>query len=90
MVRKQYTPEFKAEAMKLVLEQGYTCRQAGQQLGIPHKTLANWTRPRRKQERSAAIAAGVAQDDPAALRLRIAELEKQPRRAEMEREILKK
>jgi transposase len=90
MVRKQYTPEFKAEAVKLVLEQGYTCRQAGKQLGIPHKTLANWARPRRKQERSAAIAAGVAQDDPAALRLRIAELEKQPRRAEMEQEILKK
>ena len=90
MVRKYYPPEFKAEAIKLVVEQGYSCRQAGKQLGIPHKTLANWVRPRRKQERSAQIAAGVAQDDPAALRARIGELEKQLRRAEMEREILKK
>lgn len=90
VVRKQYTPQFKAEAMKLVLEQGYTCRQAGKQLGIPHKTLANWVRPRRKQERSAAISLGVEHNDPAALRARIAELEKQLRRAEMEREILKK
>lgn len=36
------------------------------------------------------IAAGVQGDDPAALRARIAELEKQLRRTEMEREILKK
>ncbi len=90
MVRKHYPSEFKAEAIKLVEEQGYSCRQAGKQLGIPHKTLANWVRPRRKQQRSAQIAAGVAQDDPAALRARIGELEKQLRRAEMEREILKK
>ncbi len=68
MVRKHYPSEFKAEAIKLVEEQGYSCRQAGKQLGIPHKTLANWVRPRRKQQRSAQIAAGVAQDDPAALR----------------------
>ena len=68
----------------------YSCRQAGQQLGIPHKTLANWARPRRQQERSVAIAAGVEKSDPAALRARIVELEKQLRRAEMEREILKK
>ena len=45
---------------------------------------------RTKQERSAQIAIGVANDDPAALRARIAELEKQLRRTEMEREILKK
>lgn len=90
IVRKHYPPEFKAEAIKLVLEQGYPCRQAGKQLGIPHKTLANWVRPQRKQQRSAQIAEGVAKDDPAALRARIAELEKQLRRAEMEREILKK
>jgi len=90
MVRKHYPPEFKAQAVSLVLEQGYSCHQAGKQLGIPHKTLANWVRPQRKQQRSAQIAAGVAKDDPAALRARIVELEKQLRRAEMEREILKK
>jgi transposase len=52
--------------------------------------LANWVRPQRKQQRSAQIAQGVAKDDPAALHARIIELEKQLRRAEMEREILKK
>lgn len=90
VVHRQYTPQFKDQAMKLVLEHGYTCRQAGQRLGMPYKTLANWVRPRRRKDREAAIDLGVQQDDPAALRARIAELEKQLRRAEMEREILKK
>lgn len=90
IVRRHYPAEFKAEAVKLVLEQGYSCQQAGKQLGVPSKTLANWVRPQRKQQRSIQIAAGVAVDDPAALRARIVELEKQLRRAEMEREILKK
>lgn len=88
--RKQYTEQFKTQAIKLVLEQEYTCVQAGQQLGVPHKTLANWVRPFRKERRSAQIAQGVKNDDPASLRARISELEKQLRRAEMEREILKK
>jgi transposase-like protein len=59
-------------------------------LGVPPKTLANWVRPLRKEQRSGQIAVGVAHDDPAALRARIVELEKQLRRTEMEREILKK
>ena len=88
--RKHYPPEFKSEAVKLVLQQGYTCGQAGQQLGVPKKTLANWMRPHRKQQRSEQISAGLKIDDPPALKARIAELEKQLRRAEMEREILKK
>ncbi len=34
---KHYPPEFKSAAVKLVLQQGYTCEQAGQQLGVPKK-----------------------------------------------------
>jgi transposase len=88
--RRQYSKQFKDEAIRLVLEQGYTCDKAGAQLGVPAKTLANWVRPLRKERRSAQVAVGVANDDPAALRAEIAELKKQLRRAEMEREILKK
>ena len=88
--RRIYSKQFKDEAIALVLQQGYTCAKAAQQLGVPPKTLANWVRPRRKEKRSVEIAAGVVQGDPAALRARIAELEKQLRRTEMEREILKK
>lgn len=88
--RRVYPKQFKDEAIQLVLHQGYTCQKAAQQLGVPAKTLANWVRPLRKEKRSAEIAVGVAKDDPSALRARIAELEKQLRRTEMEREILKK
>lgn len=88
--RRHYPEEFKTEAIKLVLEQGYTTRQAGKQLGIPHKTLANWVRPLRKQKRSIEIGQGVENNDPAALKAHIAELQKQLRCAEMERDILKK
>ena len=88
--RRQYPRQFKDEAIRLVLEQGYTCGKAGEQLGVPAKTLANWIRPLRKEKRLAQIAVGLQSDDPAALRARIVELEKQLRRAEMEREILKK
>lgn len=88
--RRRYPEEFKAEAIRLVIEQGYTCDQAGKQLGIPHKTLANWVRPLRKEKRSIEIAQGIQNDDPAALKAHIAELQKQLRRAEMERDILKK
>ena len=88
--RRIYPPQFKEQAIRLVLVEGDTCDKAGQKLGVPAKTLANWVRPRRRQERSAQVAVGVANDDPAALKARIAELEKQLRRTEMEREILKK
>lgn len=88
--RKRYSRAFKDEAIRLVLDHDYSCAKAGEQLGVPIKTLANWVRPHRKRRRSAAIQRGVEQDDPAALRARVAELEKQLRRAEMEREILKK
>lgn len=88
--RRQYPQSFKDEAIRLVLEQGYSCDQAGEQLGVPGKTLANWVRPHRKSNRNDEVQRGVEQDDPAALRARIAELQKQLRRTEMEREILKK
>lgn len=76
IVRKQYPAEFKTQAVKLVLQEGYTCGQAGQQLGMPKKTLANWVRPHRRQQRQVQITEGLKTDDPAALQARIAELEK--------------
>ena len=87
---KQYPQQLKDEAVRLVLEHGYTCQSAGQKLGIPPKTLANWVRPHRKETRLKQIAVGVENDDPAALRARIEELHKQLRRVEMERDFFKK
>ena len=59
--RRIYTRQFKDEAIALVLQQGYTCQKAGEQLGVPPKTLANWVRPLRKQERSCSRSRSVAE-----------------------------
>ena len=40
--RRQFTAEFKIEASKLVLEQGYTCAQAGKHLGVLPKLIREW------------------------------------------------
>ena len=39
---RTYTPEFRAEAVKLVLEQGLSLEAAARRLSIPKGTLANW------------------------------------------------
>ena len=51
MIKKQYTPEFKAEAIKLVTEQELSVSQAANDLGIGKSTLDKWVRV--KRERSA-------------------------------------
>src|SRR5881398_1547682 len=43
--RRVYTPEFKAEAVKLVTEQGYSVAEAARSLGI-HETLLRSWKPR--------------------------------------------
>jgi transposase len=40
--RRTYTPEFKAEAVKLVTEQGYSVAEAARSLGICDNLIRNW------------------------------------------------
>src|SRR5215831_2018378 len=40
--RRTYTPEFKAEAVKLVTEQGYSVAEAARSLGINSNLIRNW------------------------------------------------
>ncbi|TKD45571.1 transposase [Azotobacter chroococcum] len=42
MISNSYPREFRAEAVKLVLEQELTHGEAASRLGIPKGTLANW------------------------------------------------
>ncbi len=42
-----YTPEFHAQAVKLVLEQGLTIAAASQQLLIPAGTFRDWVQAAR-------------------------------------------
>jgi transposase len=40
--RRTYTPEFKAEAVKLVTEQGYSIAEAARSLGLNDNLIRSW------------------------------------------------
>jgi transposase len=86
---KRYPKEFKDEACRLVTEQGYTQRQAAEQLGLNKLTLKGWL-----EQRSATPPLSDAtipdSDDPNVLRAQVRELQRRVRRLEAEKEILKK
>ena len=85
--RYDYSPEFRAEAVKLVTEQGFSQSEAARRLSIPKGTIANWMAAYRKGQpiSSAPGAASVAD-----LERENAHLRKQLAQVQMEREILKK
>lgn len=41
-MRRQFSEEFKHDAVKLVLENGVVCEQAAKELGIGYSTLQKW------------------------------------------------
>ena len=85
-IRRTFTPEFKLESAQLVLEQNYTIKEAAKAMGVGQSTMGKWVR-QLKDERKGVSA------KPNALTpelRKIKELEKQIKRIEMEKEILKK
>jgi transposase len=86
--RRAYTRTFKGEAMKLVSEQGREVSATARDLGIPKSTLLLWLR--RSGWKAPSEPSVPMSEDPKALKVRIGELERQVRRLELEKEILKK
>lgn len=88
-VTQSYTPEFRGEAVRLVLEQGLTAAEAATRLNMNQGTLAYWvTQARKGMKTTASVAGGV----PSAAEL-VAEnkqLRKALAEARMESEVLKK
>jgi len=85
--QQRYTPEFKSEAVKLVLEQGIQQSLAARRLSIPEGTLAGWV----ASAKSATSAASIPGSRSAAdLLAENAKLRKELAEARMERDILKK
>ena len=41
-IRRTYTPEFRSEAVKLVIEQGYSIAEAARSLGLSDNLIRNW------------------------------------------------
>jgi transposase len=89
---RRYSRELKEQACALVISEDYNPTEAGERLGIPPATLRLWLSKRSwKGPRSMSNTPAKPQsDDPTVLKARIVELEAKLRRAEMEREILKK
>jgi transposase len=88
MARKRYSQQFKDEACKLVTEQGYGRTRAAKELGVCPTTLDYWLEKRGHGKRAEPVPPE--SDDPAVLKVRIRDLERALRRAEMEKDILKK
>jgi len=79
---KQYTKEFKEEAVALVREQGYSVPEAARSLGIASNMLYRW-----KERFEAQLEGKVLSEDE---RDELKQLRKEVKTLRMEKEILKK
>lgn len=84
--KQDYTPEFRAEAVKVVLNQGLSLAEAAKRLSIPKGTLTNWVS---NAKGTSAIAAPGARSVPE-LEAEVRQLRKELAEVRLERDILKK
>lgn len=84
--RRAFSPEFRLEAAQLVVDKGYTVREAADAMNVGLSSMDRWVAQLRK-ERSGETPRGAAMT---ADQQRIKELEKQVRRLEEHNTILKK
>lgn len=84
MSSQRYPPEFKDEAVRQVLERGYTVAEVSQRLGVSAHSIYKWVKAV-KPDKSDEQAAELVEAKSEILRLRA-----QMRRIEEERDILKK
>jgi transposase len=83
MKRARYPVEFKAEAVKQVTDRGHGVVEVAQRLGVSDKSLYQWVRQSKEQH-------GVGSGETAAMRVEIVRLKAELKRANEERDILKK
>lgn len=84
--QRKYSPEMKAEAVKMVVEQGLTQEETGKRLSIPKGNIGNWVGAARAALRNNKPG----EQSVAELATENARLRKELAEARMEREILKK
>jgi len=83
--RPRFSESFKCDAVRLVTHEGYTFKAAAQAVGVSSKSLRDWHKQRTPAPQPCGSDASVDQ-----LQDELSRLRRQLRRAEMEREILKK
>jgi transposase len=85
-LRRTYTPEFKAEAVRLVAEQGYSVAEAARSLGLRENLIRNWKQAVRDQGERAVPGPGKVP----AVEEELRRLRAENKRLLAERDILKK
>ena len=83
--RKKYTREFKQDAVRLVVEQGYNHSEAARNLGIDRGMLGRWVKEFQEDEREAFRGNGKLTTEHEELK----RLLEENRRLKLERDILK-
>jgi transposase len=84
--RKDFTEDFKKDAVSLVTERGYSCSEVARRLGINHTNVSRWVRHYRDQLESPPQKSGSLRE----IEDEVKRLRKENKRLLMEREILKK
>jgi transposase len=83
--RRRFTPEFKQDAVRLVVNEGYSFAAAAQAVGVGEQSLRKWHA--KLAPKPAPCGEDASLDE---LRAENQRLRRELRRAELEREILKK
>lgn len=87
-VTQSYAPEFRAEAIKLVLEQGFPVVEAAAQLNLNQGTLAYWVTQARKADKTSPAKVGTPSTSD--LMAEVRQLRKELAEARMEHDIQRK
>ena len=82
--RKIYSPEFKAEAVRLVRERGVAATQAAKDLGVHYNVLCKWVRKAAPATKGPAIVGGDAEQ------AELIRLRRENAQLRAERDLLKK
>ena len=82
MTKRNYTDEFRQEAVRLLRVSGKSARQVGRELGVPQSVLSRW-----KRQAAEAAHRPAGEEDPAE---EVRRLRRENAQLRMERDILKK
>jgi len=82
--RRKFSPQFRAEAVQMVIETGRPIAEVARDLGVVAQTLGNWVTAWRDANPVPEQALSLLE------RVRVSELEQENRRLRMENEFLKK
>ncbi len=84
--KRQYAMEFKLDAVRLVVDEGYSVPKAAERLGISAKNLYHWKR----QYEAGKLISGMKRAQPTVEEAELRRLREENRQLKLETEILKK